>query len=116
MAKFLLSVHHDYTVPLFDDPAEEAAMMAATGEFSSRLKAAGEYVFAHGLEAPSSAKLVDGRGATTMITDGPFLESKEVIGGFWIVELPSLDLALQRAAEGSAACRAVVEVRPFHQE
>lgn len=116
MPKFLLSVHHDYTKPLFDDPAEQGAMTAATGEFNVKLKAAGEYVFAHGLEAPSAAKVVDGRRGKAIVTDGPYLESKEAIGGFWILELPNLEAALARAAEGSAACRGLVEVRPFHSE
>ena len=49
-------------------------------------------------------------------TDGPFVESKEYLGGFWIIEAPDLDAALKIAAEGSAACRGPVEVRPFEAE
>lgn len=115
MAKFLLSVHHDYTKPLFDNQDDVDAMMAATGAFNVKLKAAGELVFAGGLEEPLSAAVVDGRRDKPLVTDGPFLEGKEAIGGFWILELPSLEVALDRAAEGSAACRGPVEVRPFHK-
>jgi hypothetical protein len=57
--------------------------------------------------------VVDGRGETPVVTDGPYLESKEVIGGFWVIEAPDLDVALRLAADGSRACRAKVEVRPF---
>jgi hypothetical protein len=114
MPRFLFSVHHDYSKPLFDNDEEFHAMMAATGVFNSKLRAAGELVFAGGLAEPVSASTVDGRGERPLMTDGPFLEGKEAIGGFWIVELPSREVALERAAEGSAACRAVVEVRQFH--
>ena len=47
------------------------------------------------------------------MTDGPYLETKELIGGFWVIEAPNLDVALQLAAEGSKACGGKVEVRPF---
>jgi hypothetical protein len=70
-------------------------------------------VFAAGLEAPSSATVVDNRGAEAMFTDGPFLESKEYLAGFWIMEAPDLDVALKLAAEGSKACNRKLEVRPF---
>ena len=51
-----------------------------------------------------------------MTTDGPYAESKEFIGGFWVIEAPDLDVALKLAAEGSKACRGKVEVRPFQTE
>ena len=47
------------------------------------------------------------------MTDGPYLETKEVIGGFWVIDAPDLDVALKLAAKGSKACRGKVEVRPF---
>ena len=61
----------------------------------------------------STASVVDGTGPSPVITDGPYLETKEWIGGFWIIDAPDLDVALKLAAEGSKACRGVVEVRPF---
>jgi hypothetical protein len=65
------------------------------------------------LQPASTATVVDGQGATPAMTDGPYLETKELIGGFWIIDAPDLDVALTLAAEGSRACRGKVEVRPF---
>jgi hypothetical protein len=86
---------------------------AAIDAFNDRLVAEGHWVFAGGLEPPSSATVIDNRGAEAMITDGPFLESKEYLGGFWVIEAADLDVALKLAAEGSKACNRRVEVRPF---
>ena len=85
----------------------------AINAFNDRLKAEGHWVFAGGLAAPATATVVDGRGEEPMLTDGPFLESKEHLGGFWVVEAPDLDVALRLAAEGSKACNRKIEVRPF---
>ena len=86
---------------------------AAIDVFNDRLVAEGHWVFAGGLAAPSSATVIDNRGAEAMFTDGPFLESKEYLAGFWIIQAPDLDVALKLAAEGSKACNRKVEVRPF---
>jgi hypothetical protein len=90
---------------------EEA--FATTGAFNDQLKADGYWVFAGGLEPASTATVVDGTGDAPVLTDGPYPEAKEVIGGFWVIEAPDLDVALKLAAEGSKACRGKVEVRPF---
>jgi hypothetical protein len=60
--------------------------------------------------------VVDATGDQRVITDGPFAESKEFLGGFWIIEAADLDAALDIAGRGSAACEAKVEVRPFQGE
>ena len=86
---------------------------AAIDVFNDRLVAEGHWVFAGGLAAPSSATVIDNRGEETMVTDGPFLESKEYLAGFWIMEASDLDVALKLAAKGSKACNRKVEVRPF---
>jgi hypothetical protein len=86
---------------------------AAIDVFNDRLQAEGHWVFAGGLGSPSSATVIDNRGGEAMFTDGPFLESKEYIVGFWIIEAPDLDVALKLAAEGSKACNRKIEVRPF---
>ena len=86
---------------------------AAIDVFNDRLVAEGHWVFAAGLGEPSTATVIDNRGEEAMITDGPFLESKEYLAGFWIIEAPDLDVALKLAAEGSKACNRKVEVRPF---
>ena len=81
--------------------------------FNDRLRAAGHWVFAGGLWVPDHATVIDNRGEEPVITDGPFLESKEFLVGFWIIEAPDLDVALQLASEGSKACNRKVEVRPL---
>ena len=104
-----------YLVSVIHDSADLATPdeMAAIDAFNDRLQAEGHWVFAGGLGSTSSATVIDNRGAEAMITDGPFLESKEYIVGFWIMEAPDLDVALKLAAEASRACNRKVEVRPF---
>jgi hypothetical protein len=116
MTHYLLSVHGPVERTEFGDygsKEEMEAAFAATGAFNDRLKEQGYWVFAGGLEAGTTATVVDGTGEAPVVTDGPYLESKELIGGFWVIEAPDLDVALQLAAEGSKACRGKVEVRPF---
>ncbi len=104
-----------YLVAVIDDTAGLATEdeQAAIDVFNDRLKAEDHWVFAGGLAAPSSATVIDNRGEEAMVTDGPFLESKEYLAGFWIIEAADLDVALKLAAEGSKACNRKVEVRPF---
>jgi hypothetical protein len=104
-----------YLVSVIDDgtglatPTEEAAIDA----FNDRLKAEGYWVFAGGLGSPDPATVIDNRGGEAVFTDGPFVESKEYLAGFWILEAPDLDVTLRLAAEGSKACNRKIEVRPF---
>jgi hypothetical protein len=104
-----------YLVSVIDDTAGLATPDedAAIDTFNERLKAEGHWVFAGGLGAPVSATVVDNRGEEAMFTDGPFLESKEHLAGFWIIEAADLDVALKLAAEGSKACNRKIELRPF---
>jgi hypothetical protein len=104
-----------YLVSVIDDTAGLATPeeMAAIDVFNDRLQAEGHWVFAGGLALPSSATVIDNRGEEPMFTDGPFLESKEYLIGFWIIEAADLDVALKLAAEGSKACNRKIEVRPF---
>lgn len=111
-----------YLVSVIDDTTDEELRrtgsatpneMAAINTFNDRLQAEGHWVFAGGLAAPSSATVIDNRGEETMFTDGPFLEAKEYLAGFWIIEAADLDVALKLAAEGSKHCNRKVEVRPF---
>jgi hypothetical protein len=73
-------------------------------------------VFAGGLHPPSSATVVRSASGEISMTDGPYAESKEQMGGFWVIEAPDLDAALEWARKGSAACEGPVEVRPFQGE
>ena len=104
-----------YLVSVIADTADLATEdeMAAIDVFNDRLQAEGHWVFAGGLAAPSSATVIDNRGEEAMFTDGPFLESKEYLAGFWIMEAADLDVALKLAAEGSKACNRKIEVRPI---
>ena len=104
-----------YLVCVMDDQTGSATPteMEAIDAFNDRLKADGHWVFAGGLGAPSTATVIDNRGGQVVFTDGPFLESKEYLAGFWIMEAADLDVALKLAAEGSKACNRKVEVRPF---
>ncbi|RHW26498.1 hypothetical protein D0Z08_14315 [Nocardioides immobilis] len=116
MTHYLLSVHGPAEMEEFGGYPSREAMeqsFADTGRFNDQLKADGYWVFAGGLQSATTATLVDGQGETPVVTDGPYLETKEYIAGFWVIDAPDLDVALKLAAEGSKACRGVVEVRPF---
>ncbi len=105
--QYLFSVIDDSTNS--GTPAERAAIDV----FNDRLQAEGYWVFAGGLNSPSSATVIDNRNGAAVVTDGPFVETKEHMAGFWIIEAPDLDVALKLATEGSKACNRRVEVRPF---
>src|SRR3954463_15815204 len=104
-----------YMVSVIFDKAGMATPdeMAAIDVFNDRLVAEGHWVFAGCLGGPDTATVIDKRGEEALLTDGPFVESKEFLAGFWIIEAPDLDVALKLAAEGSKACNRKVEVRPF---
>ena len=80
---------------------------------TTKLRSSGAWVFAGGLHAPSTATVVDATRADVTVTDGPYAETKEHIGGFWVIEAADLDAALDWAKKASTACGAPVEVRPF---
>jgi hypothetical protein len=104
-----------YLVSVIDDNSGSATPteMAAINAFNDRLKVEGHWVFTVGLEPPSTATVIDNRNGEAVFTDGPFLESKEYLAGFWIIEAADLDVALELAAEGSKHCNRKVEVRPL---
>jgi hypothetical protein len=105
--QYLVSVIHD------SPDLATADEMAAIDVFNERLQADGHWVFAGGLGSPSHATVIDNRGGEAMFSDGPFVESKEYLVGFWVMEAADLDVALKLAADGSRACNRKVEVRPF---
>jgi hypothetical protein len=104
-----------YLLTVIDDTTGSATPdeMAAIDEFNDRLRGSGHWVFAGGLASPDTATVVDNRGETPVVTDGPFVESKEYVAGFWIVDAPDLEVALELAAEGSKHCSRKVELRAF---
>ena len=105
-----------YLVSVIADGTELAipGEMDAINEFNdNRLKAEGYWVFTGGLASPGTATVVDNRDGEPVFSDGPFVESKEYLAGFWIIEATDLDMAIKLAAEGSRACNRKVEVRPL---
>ena len=115
MTQYLMAVHgpeEQYDTPLEDMQAS----FEAVGKFNEKIMASGQWVFGGGLERPSSASVVDNTTGKNVVTDGPYLEGKEHIGGFWVIKAADLDEALRWASEGSAACQAPVEVRPFQDD
>ncbi len=105
-----------YLVSVISDGTEVDApeVGQAIDAFNDRLRADGYWVFANGLAEPATATVIDNRGEAPVITDGPYIESKEHIAGFWIIEAPDLDVALALATDASKACDRKIEVRPFH--
>jgi hypothetical protein len=104
---YLLSVIDPVTSD--DGTATEATL----DDFNNGLERDGHWVFAGGLGSPTTAAVVDASGPEPVVTDGPYVETKEYVGGLWIVEAADLDVALRLASEGSRACGHKVEVRPF---
>jgi hypothetical protein len=112
--QYLISVIDDgQALAAQRDDSATAGEMAAIDVFNERLQAEGYWVFAGGLGAPDAATVIDNRGEEAVLTDGPFVESKEFLAGFWIIEADDLDVALKLASDGSKACNRRVEVRPF---
>jgi hypothetical protein len=103
--QYLVSVIDD-----LDNPGS-ADRQPAISAFNDRLIAQGSWVFAAGLADPGAATVVDNRGERPVLTDGPFLESKEYVAGVWVWEAPDLDAALELATEASQVCDRRLEIR-----
>jgi hypothetical protein len=112
MPQYLISVWHDDTYEVdFSAPAAQR-VAARVGAFNEELQQAGAWVFAAGLHPASSATVVRSSGEGVSMTDGPYAETKEQMGGFWMIEAPDLDAALDWAGRAATACEGPVEVRP----
>ena len=111
MTQYLVAIHHPEG---YDGSLEGEAMMRDIHALNREMVAAGVRVFVGGLTAASDARSLraqpDGK---VLVTDGPYLETKEHIGGFWVLEAANLDEALAWGRKAVIACRAPVEVRPF---
>jgi hypothetical protein len=115
MPQYLLSVCFDEPYDDVDLSAPETQRsMAQTAQFNAELQRAGAWVFVAGLRPASSATGVRAAGGEVSMTDGPYAETKEQMGGFWVIQAADLDTALDWAAKASAACERPVEVRPTH--
>jgi hypothetical protein len=113
MAQYLMSVWHDDTYEVDFESPENQRLFAQVDAFNQELQAAGAWVFGNGLHPASSATVLRPSAGGVSMTDGPYAETKEQMGGFWIVEAPDLDTALEWARKGATACEGPVEVRPF---
>jgi hypothetical protein len=113
MPQYLMSVWHDddYTVDFAGEEAQR--LFAQVGTFNEQLESAGAWVFGAGLHPASSATVVRSQDGQVSMTDGPYAESKEQMGGFWVIEAADLDAALDWASQAAVACEGPVEVRPM---
>jgi hypothetical protein len=114
MKQYLLSVYHpEDSIP---EPEVAAKIMADVDALNTELQQAGAWVFAGGLHPSSTATVVRVEGDDVLITDGPFAEGKEHIGGFWVIRAPDLDSALEWGRKATRACGVPIEVRPLQEE
>ena len=113
MPQYLLSVWHDddYAVDFSTPDAQQR--LAQVAAFNDELQRSGAWVFAAGLHPASSATVVRSSGVQVSMTDGPYAETKEQMGGFWVIEAADLDVALDLAARAAAASGGPIEVRPM---
>jgi hypothetical protein len=115
MKQYLLSVHYvEGQPPPPPDVVEQ--MHRDVAALNDELIAQGAWIFAGGLEEPDVASVVREENGEVLVTDGPFPEAKEHLGGFWVIKAPDLDAALAWAERATRACRGPVEVRPFQDE
>ncbi|HME66368.1 MAG TPA: YciI family protein [Streptosporangiaceae bacterium] len=114
MKQYLLSVYH----PEGDSPEPEVMdkIRADVSAVNIELQQAGAWVFAGGLYPSSTATVVRVDGGDVLITDGPFVEGKEHVGGFWVIKTSDLDSALEWGRKATRACTVPIEVRPFRDE
>ena len=114
MKQYLLSIYHP------DEPIPDAAVMAQITHdvlaLNEELRAAGAWVFAAGLYPSTTATVLQARRDDVLVTDGPFAEGKEHIGGFWVIKAADLDAALEWGRKAPRACTAPVEVRPIRED
>jgi hypothetical protein len=116
MPQYLLSVWHDdnYEVDFTSPDAQRT--VAQVSKVNEEMQRAGAWVFAAGLHPASSSTVVRPMGGDVSMTDGPYAESKEQMGGFWVIEAADLDAALEWGRKAAAACEGPVEVRPMQSE
>jgi hypothetical protein len=113
MPQYLLSVCFDEPYDDVDSAPDTQRQRAQTVELTAEMERAGAWVFHAGLRPASSATVVRAGGGDVSMTDGPFAETKEQMGGFWVVEAADLDAALDWAAKAATACERPIEVRPM---
>jgi hypothetical protein len=116
MPQYLISVWHDDEYDLDFTTPDAQRIGPQVGAVNEEMHATGTWVFGGGLVPASSATVVRATGGDVSMTDGPYAESKEQMGGFWVIEAADLDDALEWGRKCAAACEGPVEVRPFQSE
>jgi hypothetical protein len=112
MKQYLVAIHHPDG---YDGSLETEAMSRDIDALNEEMEAAGVRIFVAGLSPARSAKSLRAQpGGKVLITDGPYLETKEHVGGFWVLKAANLDEALAWGRKAVVACRAPVEVRPIN--
>jgi hypothetical protein len=112
MPQYLISVWHDDAYDLDFSTSEAQRRAGQVDALNNELQQAGAWLFAAGLHPASSATVVRSVGGDVSMTDGPYAETKEQMGGFWMIDATDLDAALVWAGKAAAACEGPVEVRP----
>ncbi len=116
MKQYMLSVHGVEGEDNYPSEAEMQAAFKAVDALNAEMQAEGAWVFGGGLNPASSTTVVKVTDGEVLMTDGPFVEAKEQLGGFWVINATDLDAALAWASKATVACRGPVEVRPFQDE
>jgi hypothetical protein len=111
MTQYMVAIHHPDD---FEPGSESEETRRDISALNVEMRAAGAVVFVGGLDQPGKAKSVRLKPSGMVVTDGPYMETKEHIGGFWVLEAANMDEALAWARKAAIACRAPVEVRPFN--
>ena len=112
MPQYLVAIHHPDT---FEPFSESESTRRDIRALNVEMRAAGVIAFVGGLDSPKRAKSVPAKpDGSLLVTDGPYIESKEHIGGFWVLETKTLEEALAWGKKAAVACRAPVEVRAFN--
>lgn len=115
MTQYLMSVWHDNDYVVDFESDEMKRTVAQVDAFNEQLTAAGAWVFAGGLHSASSATVLKAVDGGVSMTDGPYAETKEQMGGFWVIDAADLDTALEWARKATIACEGPVELRPFQE-
>ena len=114
--KYMLIIYGNQELWSSFEPTEMAKYIAAFDAFNKKYYDSGELLGAYGVADAAATKLVRLTDGQPAVTDGPYLETKEYIGGFWIIDVPGMDAALAFARDASVACRQPLELRPFMEE
>lgn len=118
MKQYMLAVHGTHPDAAHPAPSPEVMRQTfdAVDKVNQEMREKGVWVFGGGLAPPSDATVVRVERGEVLVTDGPFVETKEQLGGFWVIRVADLDEALAWGEKATTACRAPVEVRPFQDE